>query len=362
MNEHPLSEPSMVRVRLAAIRQLALMRLRLFLREPGAVFWTFGFPLVLSLVLGIAFRNRPAEPVVVAVQAPSDAPLARAERAYAILAHAQDVEAKRMVPSDAEAALRTGKVSLIVVPTPAGYTYRFDPTRPESRLARAVTDDLLQRGEGRTDPIAVTSAVVAEPGARYIDFLVPGLIGLGLMSTGLWGIAFSLAEMRTKKLLKRLMATPMRRSDFLLSFLVVRALTLLFELPPLLLFTRFVFDVRIQGSLFLLLAVAMLGGLTFAVIGLLLASRAENPQVVSGFINAVSFPMYLGSGVFFATSRFPEPLQPLLRLLPLTALNDALRAVIVDGATFTMVARPMAICAAWGTLAFALAIRLFKWR
>jgi len=357
-----VNEPSNVRVRLAAIRQLSLMRLRLFLREPGAVFWTFGFPLVLSLVLGIAFRNRPAEPVVVAVEAPSEVPLARAERAYAILATAQDVDVKRLAPVDAAAALRTGKVSVVIVPTVAGYTYRFDPTRPESRLARAVTDDLLQRGEGRVDPVASASRVVTEPGARYIDFLVPGLIGLGLMSTGLWGIAFSLAEMRTKKLLKRLMATPMRRSDFLLSFLVVRAFTLLFELPPLLVFTRFVFDVRIQGSIALLVAVAMLGGLTFAVIGLLLASRAENPQVVSGFINAVSFPMYLCSGVFFSSSRFPEPIQPLLRLLPLTALNDALRAVMIDGASLAMVARPMLVCAGWGGVAFVLALRLFKWR
>ncbi|HSO32196.1 MAG TPA: ABC transporter permease [Labilithrix sp.] len=350
------------RARLAAIRQLSLMRLRLFLREPGAVFWTFGFPLVLSLVLGIAFRNRPAEPVVVAVEAPSDAPLARAEHAHAILAAAKDVDAKRMSPPDAAAALRTGKVSLVVVPTEAGYTYRFDPTRPESRLARAVTDDLLQRGEGRKDLVPAESRLVTEPGSRYIDFLIPGLMGLGLMSTGLWGIGFSLCEMRTKKLLKRLMATPMRRSDFLLSFLVVRAFTLLFELPPLLLFARFVFDVRVQGSLGTLVAVAMLGGLVFAVMGLLLASRAENPQVVSGFINAVSFPMYLCSGVFFSSSRFPDALQPLLRILPLTALNDALRAVIVDGASLADVARPVAICAAWGVVSFALALRLFKWR
>ena len=203
---------------------------------------------------------------------------------------------------------------------------------------------------------------MTEPGSRYIDFLVPGLIGLGLMSTGLWGIGFSLSEMRTKKLLKRLMATPMRRSDFLLSFLVVRAFTLLFELPPLLLFARFVFDVRIQGSIPSLVAIAMVGGLTFAVMGLLLASRAENPQVVSGLINVVSFPMYLCSGVFFSSSRFPDVLQPVLRVLPLTALNDALRAVLVDGASLGSVADKVGVCAAWGVGCFVLALRLFKWR
>jgi ABC-type multidrug transport system permease subunit len=326
------------------------------------MFWTFGFPIVLTLVLGVAFRGRGPDPIMVAVETAVDAPASRAERAQALLAAGKDVASRRMAPAEAAAALRTGKVSLVVVPTSSGYAYRFDPTRPESRLARAVTDDLLQRGEGRGDAFAPEPRAVTEPGSRYIDFLVPGLIGLGLMSTGLWGIGFSLAEMRTKKLLKRLMATPMRRTDFLFSFLVVRALLLLTELPPLLLFARFVFDVRIQGSLASLVVVALVGGLAFAVMGLLLASRAEHPQVVSGLINVVSFPMYLCSGVFFSASRFPDAAQPYLRALPLTALNDALRAVMIDGASLASVADKVGICAAWGVVCFALALRLFKWR
>ncbi len=326
------------------------------------MFWTFGFPLVLSLVLGIAFRNRGPEPVVVAVEAPGSAPMARAERAHEILSAAKDVDAKRMSPPDAAIALRTGKVSLVVVPTETGYTYRFDPTRPESRLARAVTDDLLQRAEGRADPFAAQTSAITEPGSRYIDFLVPGLIGLGLMSTGLWGIGFSLSEMRTKKLLKRLMATPMRRTDFLFSFLLVRSVLLLSELPPLLLFSRFVFDVHIRGSVVSLVLVSLVGGLTFAVMGLLIASRAENPQVVSGLINVVSFPMYLCSGVFFSSARFPDVMQPYLRALPLTALNDALRGVMIDGASLASVAPQVGITAAWGAGCFVLALRLFKWR
>jgi ABC transporter DrrB family efflux protein len=348
--------------RLAAIRQLSLMRLRLFYREPGSMFWTFGFPLVLSLVLGIAFRNRLPEPVVIAVEAPSDAPIERAEHAYAILAGTKDVYARRMSPPDAANALRTGKVSLVVVPKIGGYAYRYDPTRPESRLAHVVTNELLQRGEGRHDAFEAETRTVMAPGSRYIDFLVPGLIGLGLMSTGLWGIGFSLAEMRTKKLLKRLMATPMRRADFLFSFLLVRALLLLTELVPILLFARFVFDVHIQGSLASLVLIAEIGAITFAVMGLLLASRPDNPQVVSGLINVVSFPMYLGSGVFFSSSRFPEVLQPYLRVLPLTALNDALRAVMVDGASLASVAGRLAVCGAWGVACFVLALRFFKWR
>jgi ABC transporter DrrB family efflux protein len=322
------------------------------------MFWTFGFPIVLSIVLGIAFRNRDPEPVVVAVEES-----VRAEHARAILAAAEDVKVKILPAEQANQALRTGKVSLVVTPKdPDGYEYRFDPTRPESRLARSVTDDVLQRGEGRKDQYAPVAKVVTEPGSRYIDFLIPGLIGLGLMSTGLWGIGFSLAEMRTKKLIKRLTATPMRRSDFLLSFLLVRAVLLPIELAPLLLFARFVFGVGVQGSIFTLFVTALIGGLTFAVMGLFLACRAENPQIVSGLINVVSFPMYLCSGVFFSSSRFPDALQPVIRWMPLTALNDALRATMIDGAGFAQVGDKLVMISAWGVLCFALAVRLFKWR
>jgi ABC-2 type transport system permease protein len=203
---------------------------------------------------------------------------------------------------------------------------------------------------------------VTEPGSRYIDFLIPGLVGLGLMSSGLWGIGFSLAEMRTKKLIKRLTATPMRRSDFLLSFLLVRAVLLPIELVPLLGFSRLVFDVGVRGSVFTLALTALVGGLTFAVMGLLLACRAENPQIVSGLINVVSFPMYLCSGVFFSASRFPDGIQPFIGFLPLTALNDALRAVMIDGASLADVKGKIGLCAVWGIVSFVLAVRFFKWR
>jgi ABC transporter DrrB family efflux protein len=353
---------SLRRARYRAIATLARSRFLLFVREPGTLFWTFGFPIVISIVLGIAFRNRDPEPVVVAVEAAASDDGERVRHASEILARARDVKVSVLSRADADAALRVGRVSLVVVAAKDGYAYRYDPTRPESRLARSVTDDVLQRGEGRSDAYSPGSQVVTGPGSRYIDFLVPGLIGLGLMSTGLWGIGFTLAEMRTRKLLKRLTATPMRRSDFLLSFLLVRAILLPFELAPLLLFSRFVFDVGVRGSLVTLLATALVGGLTFAVMGLLLACRADSPQVVSGLINVVSFPMYLCSGVFFSSSRFPEALLPVIRYLPLTALNDALRSTMIDGSTLVDVSGKIVVVAAWGLASFVLAVRFFKWR
>jgi ABC transporter DrrB family efflux protein len=355
-----VSEPKSAR--LATILELSLARFRLYYREPGAMFWTFGFPVVISIVLGIAFRNRPPEPAFVAVAAPELAPMERAEHAFQILKQSSDVDVKRMSGPEADAALRTGKVSVVVVPTPDGYDYRFDPTRPESRIARFVADDVLQRGEGRKDAFSPQEKKVTEPGSRYIDFLVPGLVGLGLMSTGLWGVGFSLSEMRTKKLLKRLMATPMKRPDFLASFLLVRVVFLFLEMPTLLVFARFAFDVRVSGSIAVVSLVTLVGGVTFAMLGLLIASRAENPQIVSGLINIASFPMYLCSGIFFSSSRFPESLQPIIRMLPLTLLIDALRAVMIEGAPLSAVAMKIVWLAAWGIGAFVLALRLFKWR
>lgn len=351
------------RARFDAIVQLAIMRFRLFYREPGAMFWTFGFPIAITFVLGIAFRARTPEPARVAVETSSEVALSeRGARALETLAERSDVRAEALPHDEALDALRTGKVGLVVRPTNEGFSYRYDEARDESRFARVLVDDVLQRGQGRSDAVSTISEAVTEPGSRYIDFLVPGLLGLGLMSTGLWGIGFALAEMRTKKLLKRLLATPMRRSDFLISFLFVRAVLLLAELPPLLVFAKYAFDVGVRGSFFTLGLVALVGGLTFTAMGLLLASRAEHASVVSGLINAVSFPMYLCSGVFFPASRFPEVLQPLLSLLPLTALNDAMRAVMIEGASLAQVAPKIAILSVWGLASFAAALRLFKWR
>jgi ABC-type multidrug transport system permease subunit len=335
---------------------LTLTRWRSFFREPSAVFWTFGFPVVLAIALGLAFRNRPADPVDVAVESGSDA-----ERLFAALKKSPDVRARLLDPAAAAQALRTGKVSVVVVAsTPR--TYRWDPTRPEARLARAVVDDLLQRADGRADPTAVADARVEEPGSRYIDFLIPGMLGMGLMQSGLWGIGFVIVEMRTRKLIKRMIATPMRRSHFLLAFVFMRALFLIVELPLLLGFGSGVFGVPLRGSLMAVILLSVLGSLAFAGLGLLVASRAQNTQTVSGLINLASLPMFLFSGVFFSSARFPDVMQPFIRLLPLTALNDSLRAVMLDGARLTQLGTPIAVLLVWGMVAFAVALRVFRWR
>ncbi len=332
------------------------MRWRIFAREPSALFWTYGFPVALALALGIAFRNRPPEPVEVAIQSSPEAEGLRAALETNSAVHVRWLEAK-----EAREALRAGKVSLVVV---AGHprTYQFDPTRPESRIARVMVDDALQQAEGRRDVSASADQIITEPGSRYIDFLIPGLLGFNLMSSGLWGVGFVIVDMRVRKLIKRMMATPMSRGHFLLSFVLVRAAFLLGELPVLLAFAHWVFDVPIRGSLLLIVALSTLGSLMFAGIGLLLGSRAQNTHTVAGLVNMVTLPMLVTSGVFFSAARFPEVFQPLIRCLPLTALIESVRTVMLDGAGMSAVGTQAAIMLAWGAVSFVLALKLFRWQ
>ena len=182
------------------------------------------------------------------------------------------------------------------------------------------------------------------------------------MSSGMWGIGYVVVEMRTRKLLKRLVATPMSKAQFLWSFVIMRSLFLFLELPILLGFGKLIFDVGVAGSLPLLVAVSCAGALSFAGLGLLVASRAQNTQTVSGLINLVMLPMFVASGVFFSTARFPDAVQPYLRVLPLTALNDALRAVMIDGSGVRAIGPQILVLAAVTAASFAVALRIFRWR
>ena len=340
---------------LSPLWQLTLARLRGFFREPSTVFWSFGFPILLTVALGVAFRSRPPEPVRAGVErGPGAEAVADALRGRPAL----EVE---VLPAEvARGALRTGRVAIVVVPGDPP-TYRLDPTRPESRLARAVVDDLLQRAAGRKDTIGPREEQVTEPGARYVDFLVPGLLGMNLMSAGMWGIGYVIVELRSKKLLKRMVATPMRRSDFMLSFVLMRLFFLAVEVPVFVGFAVLAFGVPVRGPLLALAAVSTVGALAFSGLGLLVASRARNIQTVSGLINLVMMPMFILSGVFFSPDNFPRIMQPVIRALPLTALNDGLRAVMNEGAGLAAVAPQSALLAGVAAVSFALALRFFRW-
>ena len=263
----------------------------------------------------------------------------------------------------AAAALRTGKVALVVVPNADGTVeYRFDDARPESRTARMVVDRVVQRAGGQQDPVRVSETKVSERGSRYIDFVVPGLLGMNLMGSGIWGIGFAIVDARKKKLLKRLIATPMSRAEYLASFLFFRLSLLVIEVATLIGFGVLVFGVPLRGSFVQLVAICVMSSLAFGGMGLLVASRARTVEGASGLMNLVMLPMWVFSGVFFSSGNFPQAAQPFIQALPLTAVNDALRANMLQGASWAMVSHEMAIIGGWLVVCFTLALRLFRWR
>jgi ABC-type multidrug transport system permease subunit len=351
--------PSVGRRSFAPLGQLVLARLREFYREPEALFWVYGFPVLMVVALGIAFRNKPIERISVDVEeGPGAAAVA------GLLAKQEKFVVQTNDAGTCRLRLRTGKTELILVPqgSPgAGYELILDPTRPESILARNGVNDALQAAAGRQDPAPVHNEEMKEPGGRYIDFLVPGLLGMSLMGGGLWGVGFVTVDMRIRKLLKRFLATPMRKSDFLAAIMLSRLLFLIPEMLVLILFARLAFGVVIQGTILAVIFLILLGALTFAGLGLLVASRARTVEAVSGLMNLVMLPMWVLSGIFFSSERFPEAAQPFIKIVPLTPLISALRSVYLEGASLASQWPQIAILAAWGSIAFVLALRLFRW-
>lgn len=342
-----------------AFLSLVGARVREFCREPSAIFWVYVFPLIMVVALGIAFRNRPVERFTVVIQA--------GDRADSVCSTLNDDERFRaMVCSETECRrqLRTGSADLIILAdgtATEGYEYFFDPTKAGSVLARNEADDALQVAAGREDVVHVRDHEVDEPGGRYIDFLVPGLLGMGLLGGGLWGVGFAIVDMRIRKLLKRYLATPMKRSHFLAAVMVSRLLFTVPEVLLVLIFARVFFGVVNHGSYLTIGVLILLGALEFSGIGLLVASRAQTIETVSGIMNAVMLPMWIGSGIFFSIDRFPEVVQPALAILPLTPLISSMRSVMLEGASLLAIGPELALVVVWGAVPFALALRWFRW-
>ncbi len=342
----------------SALVQLTLARLREFYRQPEAVFWVYFFPVLMVVALGIAFRNKPGEQITVDVL--------QSEQAEHILISLREdprIVAAAYTADECKQRLRTAKSDLYVDSgnTEGLLTYAYDPTRPGSVVARDVTDQIIQEAAGRVDPVDTSVTEVSEPGGRYIDFLVPGLLGMGLLGGGLWGVGFAIVDLRIRKLLKRFVATPMRKSQFLLGVMISRLVFMVPEIILLVLFSWLFFGVKIYGSWLDIMVVILIAAFEFSGIGLLVASRAKTIESVSGLMNLVMLPMWTLCGIFFSYERFPAAVQPIIKFLPLTPVNDALRAVMLDGASLATQWPEILVMLAWSVITFALALKLFKW-
>jgi len=337
------------------LRELLKARMREFVREPETIFWVYGFPLLIAIGLGIAFSNRPVEKVFVDVQQN-----AMAENVAADLAQSPDFIVQVHSEVECRERLRLGKSLVVVIPGKS-LTYLFDPTRPESALARRRVDDALQRAAGRLDPVPTDDRHVTEPGNRYIDFLIPGLLGMNLLAGSLWGVGYVIVDMRVRKLIKRFLATPMKKTHFLVAAIGGRMVFMIPEMVVILGAGVLLFGVPIRGNIFSIVFLVFVGAVSFTGMGLMVASRAQKLETVSGLMNLIMLPMYLLSGVFFSPERFPDFMQIPIQALPLTQFNYALREIVLEGVSLFSQLWRLAIIAAWGGVSFLFTLRWFRW-
>jgi len=343
----------MSRLSESSLYQLTATRFRLFFREPEAVFWIFVFPILLAVGLSIAFRNRPADVLQVAATTPQLTNSLNSDKGLTAIT-LDEVEGAK--------ALATGRILVLAVQQPSGVAFNYDNTNPDARTARLIAERAVEKAAGQPETVEVSDRQVHETGARYIDFVVPGLLGMNLMSSAIWGLGFAIVEARQKKLLKRLVASPMPRWQYLASFLLSRLLLLVIEVVVFLGFARLVFGVPFRGPLWQLGFICVLTSLGFSALGLLIASRAKTMEAASGLMNLVMLPMWILSGVFFSASRFPNILQPFIRALPLTATIDALRGNMLQGTSLTHLVAPISVLLAWLVVSFGVSLRIFRWR
>jgi ABC-type multidrug transport system permease subunit len=337
----------------SSLYQLTASRFKLFFREPEAVFWIFIFPVLLAVGLSIAFRNRPADVLQVGATTSQLTQALNADKG---------LTAEIFDEATGRKALALGNILLLAVQSQNGVTYEYDDTNPDARTARLIADQAIQRAAGEQPAVQTNNRQVHETGARYIDFVVPGLLGMNLMSSAIWGLGFSIVEARQKKLLKRLVASPMPRWQYLASFLLSRLLLLVIEVGVFLGFARVAFGVPFRGPVWQLALLTVLASLSFSAVGVLIASRAKTMEAASGLMNLVMLPMWILSGVFFSAGRFPHSIQPVIRALPLTAAIDALRGNMLQGLQLNHLLMPVAVMLAWLLVCFTVALRIFRWR
>jgi ABC-2 type transport system permease protein len=343
----------MSKLEFSSLFQLTAMRFRLFLREPEAIFWTFVFPIILAVGLGLAFRNRPADVLQVGATTEQLAQSLRSDKGLTAITIDEVAGAK---------SLATGAILLLAIQKPEGVVYKYDDTNPDARTARLLADQAVQSYAGRHAVVHADNELVHEKGARYIDFVVPGLLGMNLMGPAIWGMGFAIVEARQKKLLKRLVASPMPKWQYLASFILSRLLMLVIEVVVFLGFAGLAFGVPFRGSLWELAFLCILISLSFSALGLLTASRAKTMEAANGLMNLVMLPMWILSGVFFSAARFPAIIQPFIRALPLTAAIDTLRGNMLQGMNMAQMITPIAILLAWLVIPFAISLKIFRWR
>jgi ABC-2 type transport system permease protein len=362
--------------------QLILIHFREFVREPGIIFWSIIFPIAMAWVLGIAFSKQSEliQQVVLIensrVQYPPFREFLNDSKKITKeffdentdcyeKTMASDKLGKttfRFISTDWDHGillLKRGQVNVIMKEYPDSLEYFFDPMNPQAKtifilLSSAISNQNLVYESAAVSPLT-------QKGNRYIDFLIPGLLALGAMNSLLWGISYALIEMRSKKLMRRMVATPMKKSEFLISFFIARLLIALIEAAILWTFAYFYFRISLQGSIPALITIFLAGNIAFSGLAVLISSRTANSRIGTGLINVVTMPMMILSGIFFSYHNFPDFAIPIIQKMPLTMMADSIRAVFIEGSGIIQVAVNSAILTGLGVCCFLIGLKIYKW-
>lgn len=354
------------------------------MREPSVLFWGIVFPILMALGLGIAFTQKTEMTERIGIidtkNNLSDSTNSiesflnkHAEKIH----HANSADEYKLIVKnkklgntiyifqkmnwkEATILLKKGEINLVLEDKSGGIDYNFDPAGPDAQLNYLKLSKIL----GRRKP-AVENSENIEPltlkGTRYIDFFIPGLMALGILMSSIWGLGYTLIEKRSKKLLRRMIATPMKKSYFLISFISVRTMMNFLESLLLFIFSNLVFGITIQGSIVALLLIFIAGNVNFAGLATLISARTANPEVGNGIISAVTTPMFVLSGIFFSYQHFPDWAIPIIKIIPLTMLADSVRSIFIEGAGFGEIVLPFVILFVMGILFFSIGLKIFKW-
>jgi ABC-2 type transport system permease protein len=342
----------------SSLYQLTLVHFKTFFREPAILFWAILFPIIMAWVLGVAFANKQETVRTVYVVSSGTPPenLSGEKVIGAETGNAFRIKFHNTTEEEALRAIKRGVISLYIQTTGDSIVYHFDPSNPDAQLTHLSLDRSIS-GDHTNAHVEPLKTI----GTRYIDFLIPGLIGLGIMNSCIWGIGWNLIETRMKKLLRRMVATPLRKSVFLGSHILTRIILGSIETILLLLFAFFYFKISITGSIAAFILLFLTGVFAFSGIGILIASRTDKSEVGNGLVNAVTLTMTILSGVFFNYHNFPDWTVPIIQVLPLTLLADGIRAIFVEAAGLREVLVPISILTLTGMVTTFVGLRIFKW-
>ena len=367
------------------LRALVIAHAKELMREPAVLFWGIVFPILMALGLGIAFTQRSTTTTRIGL-IESNAGLLR-DSSNSIIPFLNKYSRKikqdnnsteyrleiknkklgntiyifqEMTWEEAAKLLKKGEINLVIEDSDGVAEYHFDPAGPDAQLNYLKlskifgNSKLLKENSENIEPLTLK-------GTRYIDFLIPGLIALGILMSSIWGLGYTLIEKRSKKLLRRMIATPMKKSYFLISFMSVRAIMNFFESLLLFIFANIVFGISIQGNVAALFLIFIAGNVNFAGLATLISCRTANPEVGNGIISAVTTPMFVLSGIFFSYQHFPGWSIPFIKIIPLTMLADSVRSIFIEGAGFSDVALPFFVMFGMGILFLVIGLKIFKW-